>query len=350
MKAAVLEAFDQLLVVRQVEDPTPDAAGAVVRVEACGICRSDWHLWKGDWSWLGARPPLPAVLGHEFCGVVEAVGPAVTRFRPGARVVTPFHHADGTCPRCQVGEHNHCENRTFPGSSYYGGYGRFTHVPRADVNLVLLPETLSFEAAAAMGCRFMTAFHGLVDRAQVQAGEWVVVYGCGGVGLSAIAIAAAVGARVVAVDIDERKLARARELGAAATINAANAEPVPAVFEATGGGAHVSVDALGVETTLRNAVLSLRAKGRHVQIGMTTQKEGGQVALPIDLMVLREVSFLASHGMPQPRYEALLSLVASGRVDPAQLISRSVAVEEAGSVLESMDGYGTVGVVVINRW
>lgn len=350
MRAAVLEVLNRPLAVRELPDPALQPAGAVVRVEACGICRSDWHLWKGDWTWTGVRLSLPAVLGHEFAGVVEAVGPAVARFRPGDRVVTPFHHADGTCPRCQAGEHNHCQNPSFPGSSYHGGYGRLTHVPHADVNLIPLPQTLPFEAAAAIGCRFMTAFHGLVDRAGVQAGEWVAVYGCGGVGLSAVAIATAAGARVAAVDIDDRKLARARDLGATVTVNGATTDPVAAVAEATGGGAHVSVDALGEAVTLRNAVLSLRARGRHVQIGMTTQREQGEVALPIDLMVLREVSFLGSVGMPQPRYDALLSLIASGRVDPARLIGRTVPVEEAGAVLQSMDRYDTLGLVVINRW
>ena len=210
MRAAVMEGIRQPLVVRDVPDPTPPEKGVVVRVEANGICRSDWHLWMGDWSWIGLQLPLPHVLGHEFCGVIDEVGPGVTRWRRGDRVLVPFSVGEGSCEWCRSGHHNICDTMLTPGVVSWGGYGRRAGVPFADVNLVPLPESIGFVEAASMGCRYMTSFHGLVDQAKVGAGEWVAVHGCGGVGLSAVQIATALGANVIAVDVaDDERLADA---------------------------------------------------------------------------------------------------------------------------------------------
>lgn len=350
MKAAVLESFQRPLAVRELPDPTPAPDGAVIRVEANGICRSDWHAWMGDWSWVGFQVQVPRVLGHEFAGVVEAVGPGVTRFRPGDRVVVPFSQGDGTCEYCRTGHANVCENVVVPGFSYDGGYGRYAAIPNADINLVALPEAVSFRDAASMGCRFMTSFHGIVDQAQVRAGEWVAVFGCGGIGLSAVHIAAAQGANVIAVDINADKLALARQLGAAATVNSRSADAVDAVQSITRGGAHVAVDALGIAQTCRSALLSLRKRGRHLQIGLTTQAEQGLVALPVDVIVLKELQLIGSLGMQPSHYPAMLRLVEQGRLQPGQLVTGEVHVSEASPVLESMTDFATVGIKVITSW
>src|SRR5262252_6379394 len=244
MRAAVLEALNRPFVVRDVPTPPVLPNGVLLRVEANGICRSDWHIWKGDWSWVGIVPQLPAVIGHEFCGVIEEVGADVTRWRKGDRVIVPFSGGEGTCEWCRTGHHNMCDTPIIPGLVYGGGFGRYSSVPYADVNLVRLPESVGFVEAAGMGCRYMTSFHGIVDQARVSAGEWVAVHGCGGVGLSAVQIASALGANVVAVDVSDDKLAVAKELGAVATVNAATTDPVGAIVDVSKGGAHVSVDAL----------------------------------------------------------------------------------------------------------
>ncbi|KPV44271.1 zinc-dependent alcohol dehydrogenase family protein [Alicyclobacillus ferrooxydans] len=350
MKAAVLEEFQKPLAVREMPDPTVTSKGAIVRVEANGVCRSDWHAWMGDWDWLGVKLPLPHVLGHEFSGVVEEVGSDVSAFKPGDRVIVPFSQGDGTCPMCQQGHQNICDHGKMPGFSYWGGFGRYVHVPDADVNLVTLPESVGFTEAAALGCRFMTAFHGMIDQAKIRPGEWVAVHGCGGVGLSAIQIASAVGANVIAVDIAEDKLAFAKELGAVATINAKQVPAVKAIKELTNGGADVSVDALGVSATCQASILSLRKRGRHLQIGMTSRAEQGMIALPIDFIVSCEVQMVGSFGMPVHRYPQLLQMVAQGVLKPGRLVTNTISIEEAGAVLSAMSDFSNMGVTVVTNW
>jgi D-arabinose 1-dehydrogenase-like Zn-dependent alcohol dehydrogenase len=350
MRAAVLEELRKPLVVRDMPDPQPPPHGVLLRVEANGICRTDWHLWTGDWTWLGIALPLPHVLGHEFCGVIEEVGPEVTRWKKGDRVLVPFSQGEGTCDWCRTGHQNICDTPLVPGVAYWGGYGRHVGVPYADVNLVALPESVGFVQAASMGCRYMTSFHAVVDQGKVRAGEWVAVHGCGGVGLSAVQIATALGANVIAVDVSDEKLAFAKELGAVAAVNAAKDEPIGAVTQLTKGGAHVSIDALGVAATCRNSVMSVRKRGRHVQIGLTSAAEKGEIPLPIDLIVLKEVSIIGSLGMQAPRFTDMLQMVEAGRLAPGKLVHKTIKLEEAGGVLASMDKYGTVGVTVIDRY
>jgi alcohol dehydrogenase len=351
MKAAVIEALNKPMVVHaNWPEPRPAARDALVRVEANGICRSDWHLWSGDWSWIGLTLSLPTVIGHEFCGVVEEVGAEVTRFKPGDRVVVPFNFSCGACDSCVTGHQNVCRSVGFAGAPYSGGYGRLAHVPLADMNLVGLPESIPFVEAASMGCRFMTSFHGIVDQAEVKPGEWVAVHGCGGIGLAAIHIATALGARVVGVDIDEKKLALAKDLGAAHVVNAAKDSAPAAVQQLTGGGAHVSIDALGEAITCQNSIMSLRLRGRHLQIGLTSRKEQGQVALPIDVIVLNELRVIGTVGMQPHRYAAMLSMVAAGQLRLGKLIGRTVPIEQAGEVLASMTQYATLGTTVVDRW
>ncbi len=347
MRAAVMDDFRAPIEVREVPEPECDAGGAIVRVEACGICRSDWHSWIGHWP---DDVPLPAVLGHEFAGVVEEVGAGVRRVRPGDRVIVPFCGGCGLCEWCLHGHHHVCDEPYQPGFAVWGGFGRYVDLRQADLNAVLLPDEVDFITAAGMGCRYMTAFHGLVGRARISAGQWVAVHGCGGVGLSAVQIAAALGARAIAVDIDSKKLDFARELGAAEVVNGSNADPAEAIRDLTGGGAQVSIDALGIAATCRNSVLSLRKRGRHVQIGITSPQEGGEVSLPVDRIMGDELEILGSHGMPLGSYNSLLDLVTAETLDPGRLVTRRVPLEETGPVLAAMERFETTGFVVIDRY
>ena len=239
MRAVVYDAFGEMPTVETVPDPAPGAYGAVVRVEATGLCRSDWHGWMGHDPDIRRFPHVP---GHELAGVVEAVGDRVERWTPGARVTIPFVCACGTCPQCLAGDHQICDRQTQPGFTQWGAFAELVAIDWADVNLVALPDGLEYDAAAALGCRFATAYRAVLQVGRVRAGEWLAVYGCGGVGLSAVMIAAAAGARVVAVDVVDAALARAREAGAELAV------PFGAdIRELTAGGAHVSLEAIGSE-------------------------------------------------------------------------------------------------------
>jgi propanol-preferring alcohol dehydrogenase len=350
MKAAQIVAFGQPLELRDVAEPSAGRGDAVVRVEAEGICRSDWHAWMGDGSWIGLKPTLPITPGHELAGEVVEVGHDVEQVAVGDRVTVPFHEGCGRCSQCQTAKPNRCEKLQIIGFSHDGGYAQFVRILEADFNCVKLPETVDAVTAAAIGCRYMTAYHAVTTQGCVRPGYWVAVYGAGGVGLSAVQVASAVGANPIAVDIDESKLERAKQEGAAVVVNAQATDAPRLIKEVTGGGAHVSLDALGIETTVTNSVKSLRRGGRHVQVGLTTKEEGGKVALPIDIMTSWELEFVGSLGNPHPNYAGLLALVESGKLRPQSLIGQHLSLESAGEVLASMTDFKTTGINVITEF
>jgi propanol-preferring alcohol dehydrogenase len=353
MRAARITAFRRPLEVAEVPVEAPRPDGAVVRVEASGVCRSDWHFWNQDLEWIGFNLPLPTNTGHEVGGVVEEVGRDVRTIKVGDRVTIPFHESDGTCPECRAGYQNLCDHMIVGGVQRLGGWAQYVTVTAADLNCIRLPEGVDSLSAAALGCRYMTAYRAVVDRGRVQPGQWLAVHGCGGVGLSAVQIAAAMEALVVAVDVDDRKLAKARDEGAAATVNARGLTPEQvgqAVKDATAGGVHVSIDALGRAFTFHQSIQSLRKRGRHVQVGITSQEERGQVALPADMLVLMEWEVVGSLGNPHPRYAELLALVARRKLRPARLVTREIALDEVNDTLERMTRFETVGFEVIARF
>ncbi len=353
MRALVLESYDEPLELQSVPEPKPEPDGAVVGVEACGICRSDWHAWQGHGEWADDQVPLGQVLGHEPAGRVVAVGEHVDSFAPGDRVTAPFNLGDGTCHQCRNGHGNVCEDGYALGfeESVPGAFAEQFQVPHAEYNLVELPEGVSAADAAALGCRYVTAFHALAHRADVEAGDWVAVHGCGGLGLAAVQIADALGAQVLAVDIREEPLAMALELGASVTLNGSERDDVPSAIEDhTNGGVHVSVDALGRAETCRNSIECLRTRGIHVQVGLTTDAEQGEVPLPIDSMTRWDVSFVGSRGMPPSRYDELLRMIDAGRVDPGALVTNQVSLEAVSDRLAAMSEYGTTGVELVTEF
>lgn len=350
MHAAVIEALGQPLVVRSVPDPRCPPDGAIIRVGANGICRTDWHLWTGDWAWRDVAIEPPFVLGHEFAGIVEEVGSGVRGWRPGDRVLYPMNPGCGTCEQCSDGHQHICEigHSLVPGVSFWGAFGEYTMVRFADENLVRLPDGMSFLEGASLGCRYMAAFHAVVDQANVRGGEWVAVHGCGGMGLSAVQIAAATGAKVIAVDPSVQARELARRLGAVHTIDPRDADPVEAVREITHGGAQVSIDALGIAETCLNSVLSLRRRGRHVQLGHTTRVEAGYVPLPIDVILLNELRLIGAFGLQGHRYGAMLAMCEAGLLAPGKVVTETVGLDGVTGVLEAMGRYDTVGIVAID--
>jgi alcohol dehydrogenase len=346
MKAAVMDAFCTPLEIREVPDPTPKDDGVVIEVKANGICRSDWHAWMGHDSTI----KLPHVPGHELAGVIAAVGNRVVNWQVGDRVTVPFCEGCGVCPQCQAGNHHICDDEYQPGFTGWGAFAQYVGIPYADANVVGLPDDLDYIEAASLGCRFMTAFRGVVDQGRVSGGDWVVVHGCGGVGLSATMIASAMGAYVIGVDIDEAKLTLAHELGAKMVLNAELSKDVAEdIISMTRGGADISIDALGSKITSRNSIRCLRKRGRHVQIGLTLADEAN-VSIPMNEVIARELEIVGSHGMPAHRYEALLRMISSGVLHPKRLVGKTVSLEEAGLELEAMGRFGQQGVTVIDRF
>lgn len=344
MRAVVYDAFDAPLRVETVADPTPTADGVVVRVHATGLCRSDWHGWQGHDADIVKFPHVP---GHEFAGTIHAVGSAVTKWRVGDRVTVPFVCACGDCPSCARGDGQVCDVQTQPGFTHWGSFAELVAVHHADVNLIALPDEMSFATAAGLGCRFATAFRAIVDRGAVQSGHWVAVFGCGGVGLSAIMIARALGARPIAIDVSSDALTLAQSVGAEHMLDARiHGNLAATIHELTAGGADVTCDALGSAQTARDALASLRKNGRHVQVGLLAGVDANP-ALPLHLLIARELELVGSHGMAAHAYPRMLRMVADGELHPQRLITRRITLDEVPDALSQMVAAPFAGVTII---
>jgi alcohol dehydrogenase len=318
----------------EVPDPDCPADGVVIAVGATGVCRSDWHAWKGH-----DPVALPHIGGHEFAGAVVTAGPEVRRWRAGDRVTVPFACGCGRCEHCLAGDAQVCPRQTQAGFTGPGSFAELVAVHAADANLVALPAGLDYVTAACLGCRFATAFRAVTAHGRVRPGDWLAVHGCGGVGLSAVMIGAALGARVLAVDVSAAALYRARELGAEVAVDAGMADLPAAIAEVTGGGAHVSIDALGSPVLAADSVRCLRRRGRHVQVGLLP---GGPVLLPMDLVIARELEIYGSHGMAARDYPAMLAMVADGTLRPGLLVGEVIELGQVGRALAAMDEPGSM--------
>jgi len=346
MKAVVYEAFSVRPQIQNLADPTPEPDGVVVEIKATGICRSDWHGWVGH----DADIQLPHVPGHELAGVIVAVGKEVKRWKTGDRVTMPFVAGCGVCAECSSGNQQVCNNQFQPGFTHWGSFAEYTSLHYADDNLVRLPPGLDFTTAASLGCRFATSFRAVVDQGKLRAGQWVAVHGCGGVGLSAIMIAHACGANVIAIDIADEKLAFAKTLGAVATVHAGNtANIVEAVLDASGGGVHLSIDALGHPDTCFNSISNLRKRGKHVQVGLMLA-ENSTPKIPMAKVIANELEILGSHGMQAYRYEAMMEMIQSGRLMPQKLVGQTITLAQSVDVLMNMNKFESTGVTVITSF
>jgi alcohol dehydrogenase len=339
MRAAVVREFNEDLSIETVADPTCPDNGVVLEVAACGVCRSDYH------GWVGGHPKVVngSVMGHEYCGTVIEAGPNA-KYKMGDRLIAPFILGCGNCPECSIGVSNACENAIVPGFGAPGAYAEYVAVP-FDHNLVHLPDTLMPALAAGLGCRVTTAWHALTDRANVRAGEWVAIHGTGGIGLSALLLAKMLGARVIVVDIVEEKLEHAKQLGADAAVNAAKVDAAEAIREITGGGAQVSLEALGIEKTTNASVECLATLGRHVHVGLPAGT--GRMEINMRAIYSKQLAFFGTRGMPSWKYPSLLGMIERGEVDLSPMVAREIPLSVASAELRAMNGPTSPGTAVI---
>lgn len=346
MKAAVYEQFQGTVKLCKVDDPEPGKFGAVLRVAATGVCRSDWHGWMGHDKDI----TLPHVPGHELAGTVEAVGQDVKSWRHGDRVTVPFVCGCGNCEQCVSGNHQVCDNQTQPGFTHWGSYAEYVRIDHADTNLVALPEDIDFVTAASLGCRFATSFRAVVAQGKVAPGQWVAVHGCGGVGLSAVMIAAAFDANVIAIDTSDDVLKMATMVGATATVNPRSTPSVVDEIRAiSGGGVHLSLDALGASETCCNSIANLKKRGRHVQVGLMAGDDF-HPAVPMELVIANELELIGSHGMQAFAYERMLRMIEAGTLRPEILVRQTVSLERAAETLGKPADLQVAGVTVINQF
>ncbi len=343
MRAVVYEAYGRIPRVRELPRPEAPPNAVVVKVAASGVCRSDWHAWQGH-----DPVPLPHTPGHEFAGVVSDVGAKVKRVKVGDRVTAPFVCGCGRCDFCRSGEAQVCPHQTQPGFSHPGSFAEYVVVHAADTNLVPLPKEVPMTAAAALGCRFATAYRALVGHGRIGPDQTVAVFGCGGVGLSAVMIATAFKARVIAVDCSPRALDAAADLGAAETVRADVSDTAAVIDELTDQGAHLTIETTGSPRIVATAVRSLRPRGRHVQVGLLLGADA-MTAVPMDQVISRELELYGSHGMPAIDYPAMLELIARGTLHPERLVGRTITLEQTPDALAAMGRpAGVPGLTVID--
>jgi len=346
MRAAIFEKFQGPITIQNIKDPTPKNHGVVIKVIATGLCRSDWHGWMGHDSDI----LLPHIPGHELAGTIESIGNNVQNFRIGDRVTAPFVCGCGTCYQCNSGNQQVCDNQSQPGFTHWGSFAEYVALDYADTNLVKIPDEIDDLTAATLGCRFITSYRAIVEQGKVTGGQYVVIHGCGGVGLSAIMIANALGAQVIAVDINDKTLNFTKEIGAVATINASqSSDVVEQIKILTNGGAHVSVDALGSQTTCFNSVSNLRKRGKHIQIGLMTGHHQ-QPKIPMDKVLANELEIIGSHGMQAFKYPEMMRMIKTGKLNPSKLIEKTITLEESTIALTNMDKFENKSILVIDTF
>ena len=345
MKVAVYEEFQGPISITSASDPVPPESGVILKVEASGLCHSDWH------GWMGHDPDiiLPHVPGHEFSGTIMTIGKNVKNWIEGQRVTVPFVGGCGSCSQCQSGNQQVCDHQFQPGFTAWGSFAEYVAIDYADINLVELPQDINFLDAAGLGCRFITAYRGIREQGKLTSDQSIAIHGCGGVGLSAIQIAKGIGAKVIAIDINDEKCKLAKDLGADYTINASTTNVVQAVKDLSGGGVHVSIDALGHTVTCLNSINGLRKRGKHVQIGLMTASHASP-PIPMPLVVANELEILGSHGMQAQKYGEMFDFIKAAGINLGKMITKTISLEAVPIQLPAMPQNNTPGIMVINSF
>ncbi|MHC4695875.1 MAG: zinc-binding dehydrogenase [Planctomycetota bacterium] len=339
MKAAVFHGKESGLKIEDIPVPKVETGGILVKVAACGACHTDLHYIEHGVPTF-KKPPI--VLGHEASGIVEEVGAGVTNVKKGQRVLIPAVLTCGRCAACRQGRENVCSNMMMVGNHFDGAYAEYVAVPAKDV--LDLPESVPLEEASIIADALSTPFHAVKNRARVQPGDTVVVFGCGGVGINAVQLASLAGGYVIAVDINERKLEWATEFGAAKTINASQVERVSKeVKKLTGGGADIAMEVIGNPKTMEEAFESVRVGGRLCVVGYTHEK----IAVVAGKIMFKELEIVGSLGCRPVDYIPLIRMVEQGKIDLKRLVTHRFSLDEIGKAFEVMkEGVSLRSIVV----
>ncbi len=329
MKAAVYYGPKRPLEIEDVQRPEPVENEVLVKVSACGVCHTDLHYIDHGVPTF-KEPPL--ILGHEASGIIEEVGPCVSSWKAGDRVLIPAVLSCGRCSYCREGRENICQGMVMLGNNIDGAYAEYIKVPSKD--LVHLPEEIPIVEGAIIADAVSTPFHAVKNRAKVKPGETVVVFGCGGVGINVVQIAAVVGGMVIAVDIDDKKLALAKKMGAIECINANEVERVSkAVRKLTGGGgADLAMEVIGKPATMEEAFNCIKTGGRLCIVGYTNEK----ITLNAGRIMYREVTIMGSLGCRPVDYPVIVEMVKRGKIKIESLVTHRFPLEEIHEAFEVM--------------
>jgi 6-hydroxycyclohex-1-ene-1-carbonyl-CoA dehydrogenase len=326
VRAALFHGPGRPLTIEERAVPRPGSGEILVKVAACGVCHTDLHYLDHGVKTFKA-PPL--ILGHEPSGTIVEAGPQAGSFRTGERVLLPAVLTCGVCRLCRLGRENICEAMKMFGNHVDGAYAEYVVAPAKDV--FRLPDGVPLEEGSIIADALSTPFHAVTRRGEVRPGDLVAVFGCGGVGMNVVQIAAAAGGRVVAVDLSEEKLALARRFGAAEVVHPPSAgDAAKAVRRLTDGGADVAFEAIGLPATIRQALDSVRSGGRLVIVGYASE----EVPIAAGRVMFREVTVLGSLGCRPVDYPPLIRMVADGRLKVKELVTHQFPLERINEAFD----------------
>jgi alcohol dehydrogenase, propanol-preferring len=339
MKAAIFHGAHQPLTIEDIPTPEPQAGEVLIKVAGCGVCHTDLHYIDHDVPTF-KKPPL--ILGHEVSGVVAAPGSGANHFKEGDRVLAPAVYGCGHCKMCRTGRENICENMVMFGNNVDGGYAEYMLAPAKDV--IPLPAEIPLIEGAIIADATTTPYHAVVNRGKVQPGDAVVVFGCGGIGLNVVQIAAAVGGQVIAVDVVDAKLEWAKKLGATATLNAKGVERVDKeIRKLTNGGADIAFEAIGNPVTQAQAFASVRTGGRFVVVGFSDKP----MTLDTGRVMFREMEIIGSLGCRAVDYPRVIELARQGKIKVAELVTAKFPLDRINDAFDTLRrGEGIRSVIV----
>ncbi len=328
MRAAVFYEKGQPLKIEDVDKPSCKSGEVLVRIAACGLCRTDLHYLHGTPTFK--KPPI--ILGHEISGTVEEIGGEVEDFKNDDKVLIPPVLSCGHCDFCRDGRGTICSNQVMIGNHRDGGFAEHISVPANSI--FHFPENVPLRDGCIISDAISTPYHAVVDRARIMPGETVAVFGCGGLGLSTVKMASAVGANVIAVDIFDKKLEMAKEFGATQTINAKSTENVPkTIRKMTKGGADVTMEVIGSPKTIQQAFDAVRRGGRVVVVGYTHEN----VTINAGRLMFREIELIGSLGCPLQDFPKLLGMVEHGKLNVERMVTHRFKLEEINEGLALLE-------------